>query len=107
MKPISGCTPRLLVSSALSLVIASTGSTIARADTAPPSVVRTIVEGAALRGAQGIIFDDGDVLHVTNLDGREIVVMDPETGEILDTFGPEVGVDVPDDLIFGPDGSLY
>jgi sugar lactone lactonase YvrE len=33
--------------------------------------------------------------------------MDPETGEILDTFGPEIGVDVPDDLIFGPDGSLY
>lgn len=107
MKRITGCTSRLLVFSALGLVIASMGITTGRADTAPRSVVRTIVEGAALRGAQGIIFDDDDILHVTSLDGREIVVMDPETGEILDTFGPEMGVDVPDDLIFGPDGSLY
>lgn len=33
--------------------------------------------------------------------------MDPETGEILDRLGPDVGVEGPDDLIFGPDGSLY
>jgi sugar lactone lactonase YvrE len=33
--------------------------------------------------------------------------MDPETGEILDRLGPEVGVESPDDLTFGPDGSLY
>ena len=33
--------------------------------------------------------------------------MDPETGEILDRLGPNVGVEGPDDLIFGPNGSLY
>lgn len=78
-----------------------------RSEPASPSVVRTLIEGAALRGTQGIIFDDRDVLHVASLDARQIIVMDPETGEILDRFGPEIGVDVPDDLIFGPDGSLY
>ena len=91
------------------MIVASLGlpAAVSRAEPSSPSLVRTIVEGAALRGAQGIIFDDRDVLYVANLDGRQIVVMDPETGEILNTFGPEIGVDVPDDLIFGPDGSLY
>ena len=92
---------------ALVLVSSEVLITAGRAEPAFPSVVRTVVEGAALRAAQGIIFDDQDVLHVASLDGRQIVVMDPETGEMLDTFGPEIGVDVPDDLIFGPDGSLY
>jgi hypothetical protein len=78
-----------------------------RAEPSSPSVARTLVEGAALRAAQGIIFDNRDILHVAGVDSRQIVVMDPETGEILDRFGPEIGVDVPDDLIFGPDGSLY
>ena len=100
---------RVFLFSALGLI--STGVllqiTAGRAEPAFPSVVGTIVEGAALRAAQGIIFDGQDVLHVASLDARQIVVMDPETGEILDTFGPETGVDVPDDLIFGPDGSLY
>lgn len=106
MKPFSG---RLLLLSALGLVAVSTefSITAGRADPAAPSVVRTIVEAAALPVANGIIFDDRDVLHVASLDGRRIFAMDPDTGEILDTFGPEVGVDVPDDLIFGPDGSLY
>jgi len=89
---------------AMSAVLATTS---AQAKRPAKSVVRTVAEGAALRGAQGIMFDDNDLLYVTNLDGREIVVMDPETGEILETFGPDMGVDVPDDLIFGPDGSLY
>jgi streptogramin lyase len=70
-------------------------------------VIHTLVEGAALRATQGIIFDDNDVLHIASFEARQIIVMDPETGEVLDTLGPEIGVDVPDDLIFGPDGSLY
>ena len=100
---------RLLPSLTLALVLINSEVLITpvRSEPASPSVIRTLIEGAALRAAQGIIFDDRDVLHVASLDGRQIVVMDPETGDILDTFGPEIGVDVPDDLIFGPDGSLY
>ena len=38
---------------------------------------------------------------------QAILVIDPDTGEILKRLGPEVGVDGPDDLAFGPDGSIY
>jgi len=34
-------------------------------------------------------------------------VMDPSNGKILDRIGPDRGVDVPDDVTIGPDGSLY
>ena len=34
-------------------------------------------------------------------------MINPETGKILKRLGPEVGVDGPDDLAFGPDGSIY
>ena len=53
------------------------------------------------------IFDSKDQLHISSIVGRVIVVMDLEAGEILDRLGPDVGVEGPDDLIFGPDGSLY
>jgi sugar lactone lactonase YvrE len=100
---------RLMPGLTLALVLINSEVLItpARSEPVPPSVVRTLIEGAALRAAQGIIFDDRDVLHVASFEGRQIVVMDPETGEILDTFGPEIGIDTPDDLIFGLDGSLY
>lgn len=35
------------------------------------------------------------------------LVMDPETGKIINRLGPDKGVESPDDLTFGPDGSLY
>jgi hypothetical protein len=53
------------------------------------------------------MFDAEDRLYIASSVGREIVVMDPETGEILDRLGPDRGVESPDDLTFGPDGSLY
>jgi hypothetical protein len=39
--------------------------------------------------------------------GNEIVKMDPNSGRILDRIGREHGVFTPDDLTFGPDGSMY
>jgi sugar lactone lactonase YvrE len=39
--------------------------------------------------------------------GDEILVMDPETGEVISTIGVNAGVVGPDDIAFGPDGSLY
>ena len=33
--------------------------------------------------------------------------MDPDSGKILDRIGPNAGWSTPDDLTFGPDGSLY
>jgi sugar lactone lactonase YvrE len=69
--------------------------------------VETFVEGAAIHGANGIIFDSQDRLHIASVVGREIVIMDPESGAIIDRIGPERGVEGPDDLIFDADGTLY
>src|SRR5262245_19719905 len=66
-----------------------------------------LARGAALHGANGMTFDRHDRLHIASVAGREIVVMDPQTGAILDRLGPDRGVEGPDDLTFGPDGALY
>ena len=76
-------------------------------DEKPEAAVTVLVQGSPIDGANGIIVDNKDQLHIASVAGREIVVMDPETGEILDRLGPDVGVEGPEDLIFGPDGSLY
>ena len=65
------------------------------------------VQGSPIHGANGIMFDSNDRLHIASVFGREILVMDVETGEIQDRLGVEVGIEGPDDLAFGPDGSLY
>lgn len=68
---------------------------------------KVLVTGAPIHGANGVLFDASDRLHIASSVGREIIVMDPETGEILDRLGPDRGIESPDDLAFGPDGSLY
>lgn len=68
---------------------------------------KVLVRGSSIHGANGIMFDAHNQLHIASVVGREILVMDPQTGKILDLYGPESGVESPDDLAFGPDGSLY
>ncbi len=69
--------------------------------------VRVLVRGAPIHAANGVGFDAQNRLHIASIYGGEIVVMDPESGKILERIGAERGVDTPDDLAFGPDGSLY
>jgi sugar lactone lactonase YvrE len=74
----------------------------------PPHVVEVphvFAQGSQLHAAHGIYFDSDDRLHICAGMGGEIVVMDRETGEILDRYNSEV--DAPDDVILGPDGCLY
>lgn len=68
---------------------------------------RVIAKGAPIHGANGIMFDAEDNLYIASVVGREIVVINPRNGKIINRLGPEVGVECPDDLVFGPDGSLY
>lgn len=58
-------------------------------------------------GPNGIAFDGQDRLHVASVRGDEIVVVDPETGRLLERLGPRRGIRSPDDLAFAADGSLY
>ncbi|MEM8964401.1 MAG: hypothetical protein AAGD38_23145 [Acidobacteriota bacterium] len=69
--------------------------------------VRVLVEGATFQGTNGITVGPDDHLYVASVSGRQIGVVDPRTGRVLERFGNEVGVETPDDLTFGSDGSLY
>lgn len=90
----------------------SSASTTTAAETTTSTNVaedalEVLVHGAALHGANGITADAEGRLFIASAWGREIAVMDPDTGKILNRYGPEDGVQIPDDVAFGPDGSLY
>ena len=69
--------------------------------------VRTIGESASFRGINGILFGpDGD-LYLASVVTPAVARIDPESGEILDNWGLDDGAKSPDDLAFGPDGSVY
>ncbi len=79
---------------------------------APPTTVekdikKPFIKGAFFEGANGVFFDKNDRLHVASVTGRKIAVVDTKTGAILETLGTEQGIEGPDDLTFGPDGSIY
>src|SRR6266498_2392553 len=65
----------------VTLVLLSTISTLPGAAAAAREQV--LAHGAALHGANGLMFDRLDRLYIASVGGREIVVMDPETGTIL------------------------
>lgn len=69
--------------------------------------ISILAEGAPFHGANGLAFDDSDQLHVASVLGNEIAVIDAGTGEMISTIGQFHGVEGPDDVAFGPDGSLY
>ena len=65
------------------------------------------LSGAPVRLAVGLAIGPDDNLYVSTQWIRHVLVLDPETGEIIKRYGPEDGIDIPADLAFGPDGSLY
>ena len=70
------------------------------------AVLKTLVKGAALNAANGIAIGPNDGhLYVASVTGQEIVVMNKNNGKIIERITE--GVQSPDDLVFGPDGSLY
>ncbi len=73
----------------------------------PASAPEVFVKGAPVRLSVGLAVGPDDNLYVSTQWLRELLVLDPETGEIIKRYGPEDGVDIPADLAFGPDGSLY
>jgi sugar lactone lactonase YvrE len=69
--------------------------------------ISVLAEGAPFHGANGMAFDANDQLHVASVLGNEIAVIDADTGEMISTVGQFHRVERPDDVAFGPDGSLY
>jgi len=70
-------------------------------------VSTVFVQGAPLKGANGIDIGADGNLYVASVNSQEIFVMDKNDGTIINRFGPQNGVLGPDDLVFGPDGTLY
>ncbi len=86
------------------------GCILAAVLTAPilaDSTVRVLTRGAPIQGSNGIAVGPDGKLYVTSVSGREIVVMNRFSGRILERFGIDDGVETPDDVVFGADGSLY
>lgn len=69
--------------------------------------LKVLVRGATLHGSNGMYFDAQDRLHVASVWGREIAVVNPKNGELLDRIGPDRGVEGPDDLFVCADGTIY
>jgi sugar lactone lactonase YvrE len=69
--------------------------------------VSVLARGAPFHSANGIHFDAEGRLWVGSVFGRELLALDPETGSVLRRYGPEDGVETPDDVAIGADGSVY
>ena len=67
--------------------------------------VERIVTGATISGANGIHFGPDGLLYVASVLGSEIVVLDPDSGEVKRRISK--GVTGPDDVAFSSDGSFY
>ena len=88
----------------LGLVIACAADEASRK---PVSTVQVFKSGAPFRGTNGIMFGPQGRLWVASVVTPMLAVLDPESGELLESYGPEDGVKGPDDVAFGPDGSVY
>lgn len=69
------------------------------------AVLKTLVRGASLNAANGIDIGPDGNLYIASVTGQEIIVMNKNNGKIIERITE--GVQGPDDLVFGPDGSLY
>jgi sugar lactone lactonase YvrE len=70
-------------------------------------IVQEIATGAVIKGANGINVGPDGNLYIASVFDQDVIVMNKQNGKILKRLGPDVGVISPDDLAFGPDGSLY
>lgn len=95
-----------LVANASSAVVAG-AEVLASATAAPGYEIVELVRGAALHGANGTFVGPDGLLYVASVLSGEIVVFDVDRGEVVRRYGSEDGVLNPDDVTFGPDGSMY
>ena len=69
--------------------------------------VTVLSQGGPLHGTNGVMFGPDGRLYVASISSPAVVALDPESGAILERWGPEEGVKGPDDVAFGPDGSMF
>ncbi|MDX1382576.1 MAG: hypothetical protein R3190_02975 [Thermoanaerobaculia bacterium] len=69
--------------------------------------VEVLSRGAAFRGVNGILVGPDGLLWAASVVTPAIAAFDTDSGDEVLRLGPESGIAGPDDLAFGPDGSLY
>ena len=69
--------------------------------------VRALAQGSPLHATNGMYFGPDGRLYVVSASSAVVAAFDPESGELLEQWGPGMGVKGPDDITFGPDGSAY
>jgi sugar lactone lactonase YvrE len=73
----------------------------------PASRISVLARGAGISGANGLHFSPDGLLYVASVLGSELVVLDPDSGEVRQRLTAADGVVGPDDVAFAPDGSFY
>lgn len=71
----------------------------------PPATADDVLVRGNLPMSMGLRFGPDGNLYVCTAAG--LAVLDVTQGQLVDMIGPERGVLVPEDVIFGPDGSMY
>lgn len=84
---------------------ASDDAEAAATTTAP--VLAPLDDQTPPEGTNGIRVAADGTLWIADLDGGQIVAVDPSTGALLARFGADAGVTTPDDLAFDADGRLW
>lgn len=71
----------------------------------PPLEVAVLASGANISGANGLHFSPDGRLYVASVLGSELIVLDPDSGEVLERLSD--GIDGPDDVAFNAAGDFY
>ncbi len=66
-----------------------------------------VTSGAEISGANGMHVGPDGMLYVASVLGSELIVIDPDTGQVQRRIGASDGVAGPDDVAFAPDGAFY
>ena len=98
---------RTLILACAAAVAAGCGGAGPAAPDPSGATVTVLAQGGPLHGSNGIYFGPDGNLYIASVVSSQILAIDPESGAVVDSWGPEDGVNGPDDLAFDADGAMY
>ncbi len=89
----------------LTMMVVLVAACTEQAESPAPLDVQVLATGANIAGANGLHFSPDGRLFVASVIGSELIVLNPDTGEVLERIAD--GVDGPDDVAFNANGDYY
>jgi sugar lactone lactonase YvrE len=89
------------------MAFVATNTVLANNPLRPGHNVKILVQGAPFHGGNGLFYGPDGNLYIASTPGYEIIVMNPNTGAIVQRYGFQQGVMTPDDVYVTSDGSIY